>query len=176
MKSKLPINGVQRTEVIQMNIKLVVVGKIKEAYLNEGINEYLKRLKPYVNLEIVEVKDEPIADKPNASEIKKAIDFEGEKVLKKIKQNEYVIGLDLDKKQFKSPAFAEFLMKKMENNNSSLTFVIGGSYGLSIALKDRLNDSFSLGEMTLTHQMTRLILLEQIYRAFKILNNEVYHK
>ena len=141
-----------------------------------GIDEYLQRLKPYCKVEIIEVNDESINDNPNQSEIKKAIDLEGKKILKLIKPSDYLIGLDLGKKQLKSPEFAEYLNQKFVLGGSTISFVIGGSYGLSDELKNRCNDSISLSEMTFLHQMTRLILLEQIYRAFKINKNEVYHK
>ena len=159
-----------------MKIKIYAIGKIKEAYLKVGINEYLTRIKPYASIEIIEVKDEPIAENPSLKEIEKAKDNEGARVLKLLKNNEYLIALDLNKKQFKSEQFADFLMQKLEENGSSISFVIGGSYGLSDELKKRSNYSISLSDLTFLHQMSRLILLEQIYRAFKIINKEVYHK
>ena len=159
-----------------MKIRIIAIGKIKEAYLKQGINEYLKRIKPYSQIEIIEVNDEPVCDNPNESEITKVKDLEGEKVLKLLKPQDYLISLDLNKKQFTSPEFAKYLEDKFVLGGSNLTFVIGGSYGLSDALKKRANDSFSLSNMTFLHQMTRLILLEQIYRAFKINRNETYHK
>ena len=159
-----------------MKIKVYAIGKIKESYLKVGIEEYLTRIKPYSSIEIVEVKDEPINDNPSLKDIEKAKNNEGARVIKLLKNNEYLIALDLGKKQFKSEEFADFLMKKMEENGSSISFVIGGSYGLSDELKKRSNYSISLSDMTFLHQMTRLILLEQIYRAFKIINKEVYHK
>ena len=159
-----------------MKIKIYAIGKIKEQYLKVGINEYLNRIKPYAQIEIVEVNDEPIVDNPHASEIKKAIDLEGQKVIKLLKPSEYLIGLDLNKKELNSPEFADYLNEKMVLGGSSISFVIGGSYGLSDELKNRCNDSISLSKMTFLHQMTRLILLEQIYRAFKINRNETYHK
>ena len=170
------INGYQRMEVIQMKIKIYAIGKIKEAYLKIGIEEYLKKIKPYCQIEIVEYNDEPIPSNPNNSEIELAKKKEGEKVLQNLKPSEYLIGLDLNKKELESPAFAEFLNEKLVNNGASISFVIGGSYGLSNELKNRCNDSISLSKMTFLHQMTRLILLEQIYRGFKILRNETYHK
>lgn len=159
-----------------MKIKIYAIGKIKEAYLKVGIEEYVTRIKPYCNIEIIEVKDEPISDNPSAKDIEKAKDNEGKRVIKLLKNNEYLIALDLNKKQFKSEQFAEFLMQKLTENGSSISFVIGGSYGLSDELKTRSNYSISLSDLTFLHQMSRLILLEQIYRAFKILNKEVYHK
>ncbi|MBR0439221.1 MAG: 23S rRNA (pseudouridine(1915)-N(3))-methyltransferase RlmH [Bacilli bacterium] len=159
-----------------MKIKIYAIGKIKENYLKVGINEYLERIKPYSNIEIIEVSDEPIVDNPKESDIKLAINNEGKKVLKLIKENEYLIGLDLNKKELNSVEFADFLIKKFVIGGSNISFVIGGSYGLSEELKNRCNDSISLSKMTFLHQMTRLILLEQIYRAFKINRNETYHK
>ena len=159
-----------------MKIRIHAIGKIKDAYLKIGIDEYLKKIKPYSQIEIVEYNDEPIPNNPNNSEIELAKKKEGEKVLQYLKSNEYLIGLDLNKKELESPAFAEFLDKNLTNNGASISFVIGGSYGLSNELKNRCNDSISLSKMTFLHQMTRLILLEQIYRAFKILRNETYHK
>ncbi len=159
-----------------MKIRIFAIGKIKEAYLKEGIQEYLKRLSSYANVEIIEVKDEPLNENPNTSEITKAIDIEGERVLKLLKLNDYLISLDLGKKQLNSEDFAVFLSKNIEKSGANLSFVIGGSYGLCNAIKKRANDAISLSEMTFLHQMTRLILLEQIYRAFKINNNETYHK
>ena len=159
-----------------MKIRIIAIGKIKEAYLKQGIDEYLKRIKPYSQIEIIEVNDEPVCDNPNESEITKVKDLEGEKVFKILKPQDYLISLDLNKKQFTSPEFAKYLEDKFVLGGSNLTFVIGGSYGLCDALKKRANDSFSLSNMTFLHQMTRLILLEQIYRAFKINRNETYHK
>ena len=159
-----------------MKIKIFAIGKIKEQYLKVGINEYLTRIKPYCGIEIIEVNDEPIIENPHSSEIKKAIDIEGSRVLKLLKPSDYLIGLDLNKKELNSPEFADFLQNKLVLGGSQICFVIGGSYGLSDELKNRCNDSISLSKMTFLHQMTRLILLEQIYRAFKINRNETYHK
>ncbi len=158
-----------------MKIKIYCIGKIKEQYLKDGINEYLKRISAYSNIEITEVADSKVKDSPNASDIEKAKNEEGERVLKLLK-NDYLIGLDLNKKEQTSEEFATFLQSKLVEGGSNVSFVIGGSYGLSDALKNRCNTSISLSKLTFLHQMTRLILLEQIYRAFKILNNETYHK
>ena len=159
-----------------MKIRIFAIGKIKEKYLKEGITEYLLRIRPFTNIEIVEVNDEPIVDNPNNADIEKAKNNEGQRILKLLKPNDYLIGLDLGKKQPNSLEFAEFLQEKLVVSGSNLNFVIGGSYGLSDELKKRCNDSISLSNLTFLHQMTRLILLEQIYRAFKINRKETYHK
>ena len=158
-----------------MKIKVYCIGKIKEQYIKDGINEYLKRISSYSNIEIVEVNDSKVKDNPNQSDIEKAKNEEGDRILKLIK-NDFLIGLDMNKQELNSEEFSKFLEKKLVEGGSNISFVIGGSYGLSDALKKRCNTSISLSKMTFLHQMTRLILLEQIYRAFKILNNETYHK
>ena len=159
-----------------MKIKIYAIGHLKEAYLKQGINEYLERLKPYTQIEIIEVNDESIVDNPSLKDIEMAKNKEGQKVIKLLKNNEYLIGLDLVKKQPTSEEFAKYLEEKLVQGGANLSFVIGGSYGLSDELKKRCNDRIGLSNMTFLHQMTRLILLEQIYRAFKINRNEVYHK
>lgn len=159
-----------------MKIRVIAIGKIKENYLKEGISEYLLRLQPYAKTEIIEVADSPVKDNPNDADIHKVINEEGERVLKLIKQSDYVINLDLIGKEMDSISFSKYLEKKFVSGGSNLTFVIGGSYGLSDALRNRANDAICLSKMTFLHQMTRLILLEQIYRSFKIQNNETYHK
>ena len=158
-----------------MKIKIYAIGKIKDFY-KSGCDEYIKRLSSYCKVEVVEVKDEPVSDKPNEAEINKVKNIEGDRVIKLLKPNEYLIGLDLNKKELDSLGFSTYLKNKIEENGSNISFVIGGSYGLSDALKSRVNDSLSFSKLTFLHQLTRLILLEQIYRAFKIINNENYHK
>ena len=148
-------------------IKIVCVGKIKEKFLSLGIAEYLKRLSKYTKIDIVQVSDEANAEK--------ALKVEGEKILSKIRDDEYVIALDISGDSISSIDFA----KKIDgvfNYYSKLTFVIGGSYGLSSLVKKRSNYLLSFSKMTFPHQMFRVILLEQIYRAYKINNNESYHK
>jgi 23S rRNA (pseudouridine1915-N3)-methyltransferase len=159
-----------------MKIKIYAIGKMKNDVWKEGANEYLTRLKPYADVQIIELNDEPVRDNPSDKEIEMVKDKEGQKVLKLLKPSDYLISLDLDKKELKSPDFADYLMKKLEIGGSTISFVIGGSYGLSDELKTRANDSISLSKMTFLHTMTRVILLEQIYRAFKIIKNETYHK
>lgn len=158
-----------------MKIKIYCIGKIKDFY-KLGCDEYLKRLKPYVNVEVIELKDDPINEHSHESEINKAKDNEGDRVLRLIKPTDYLIGLDLNKKEMDSIEFSNYLNKLLIDNGGTINFVIGGSYGLSDKLKQRVNESISLSKFTFLHQMSRLILLEQIYRAFKIQGNETYHK
>lgn len=151
-------------------IKLICVGKIKDKALLSLINDYASRINHYHKLDIIEVKDEPIKDNEKA-----VLDIEAERVLSKISNDEYVILLDLHGKEIDSVTFSKMLDKTFVTN-SKIDIVIGGSLGLGQALINRANYRLKLSEMTFLHQMTRLIILEQIYRSFKILNNETYHK
>ena len=148
-------------------IKIVCVGKIKEKFLSLAISEYLKRLSKYTKIDIVQIPDEANAEK--------ALKVEGEKILSKIRDDEYVIALDISGDSISSIEFAKKI-NNVFNNYSKITFVIGGSYGLSSVVKKRSNYLLSFSKMTFPHQMFRLILLEQVYRAYKINNNESYHK
>ena len=159
-----------------MRIRIIAVGKIKDKYLELGIADYIKKISRFADVEIIEVKDQPIYNERSSEEIETAKRKEGEAILKYLKDGDYLINLDLNKKEMKSEEFAEFLSAKSQYSGSFITFAIGGSYGLSSEVKKRANDSISLSKMTFLHGMTRLIILEQIYRAYKILNNEVYHK
>lgn len=152
-------------------IKIVCVGKVKDKNLSNLINDYCKKINSYHRLSIIEVKDEPII----GNLTKSILDREANSVLKNIKNNEYVILLDLHGKQKDSIEFAKD-MQQLFNRTSDITFVIGGSLGVGDSLIKRSNERLSLSKMTFLHQMTRLILIEQIYRSFKINNNEIYHK
>ncbi len=150
-------------------IKIITVGNIKEKYLKEAIEEYKKRLSKYTELEVIEVKDEGILPKSQAME------KEREKIEKHLSGKEYLITLEIEGKELTSPE----LSKKIEEIlivNSNITFVIGGSYGISEILKKKANFHLSFSKLTFPHQLFRVLLLEQIYRAFKIINNESYHK
>ena len=151
-------------------IKILCVGKIKDKNLSAMIDSYLDKIKHYHNINIIEVKDEPITTNE-----KDVLEKEADRLLDKISNDEYVILLDLHGKAIDSISLANKL-DKLFISNSKLTFVIGGSLGLSDRLRNRANEAIKLSDLTFLHQMTRLILIEQIYRSFKILNNETYHK
>ena len=150
-------------------IKIICVGKIKEAYLKEAIEEYKKRLSKYTKLEIIELQD------INNNNINIILEKEKELILNKISEKDYVITLEIEGKELSSIE----LSNKIDNiliTNSNITFIIGGSYGLHEEIKLRSNFKLSFSKLTFPHQLFRVMLLEQIYRAFKINNNETYHK
>lgn len=155
-----------------IKVKVVCVGRIKEDYLNKGLSEYIKRLSGYCKFEIIEVKDEKIVN--NIDD--KIKDIESKRTLEKINDKDYVILLDLGVKELNSNEFAEKIDCLINDGVGNICFVIGGSLGVSEELRKRANFSISFSKMTFTHQMVRLLLLEQIYRAFKIINHETYHK
>lgn len=159
-----------------LNIKLIVVGKLKEKFHKEEVNEYLKRLSRYAKVNIIEVEEEKIKDNSSLKENELVLIKEGNNVLKHIKDNEYLFLLDLHGKEMSSEEFAKRINSLPLENYSNISFAIGGSLGVSEELRNRSNFKLKLSPMTFTHQMTRIIILEQIYRAFKINNNEVYHK
>jgi len=150
-------------------IKIICVGKIKEKYLKAAIEEYSKRLSKYTKLEIIELSD---ITNLNTNDILKK---EGNNILSYIKEKDYVIALDIDGIKMDSVIFATKLSNTFITN-SNIIFLIGGSYGLSDEVKNRSNLRLSFSNFTFPHQLFRVILLEQIYRAFKIINNEEYHK
>ena len=150
-------------------IKLICVGKIKEKYLNDAINEYRKRLSKYTKLDIIELPDS------SYNEIDKVKNMEGKLILKHVKENDNVIILDINGQELSSVELTDKLCSQ-EVINSNLTFIIGGSYGLSDEVKKRANYSISFSKLTFPHQLFRVMLLEQIYRTYKIRNNENYHK
>ncbi len=156
-----------------MKIKIIALGKVKEKYLKDGVEEYLKRLRPYTTLEIIELMPIEIKDE-NLTE--KVLETEAEKILSNIKPSSFVITLEIGGKQFDSVDFAHEMEQIINSGISEIVFVIGSSCGLSKKVSDIANLKLSLSKMTFIHQFTRLILLEQIYRAFKIMKNETYHK
>lgn len=156
-----------------IKIKIICVGKIKETYLNSGISEYLKRLSGYCNVEIIEVKDEKISNNTSDEKIK---EIESTRILEKIDDKDYVILLDLKGKQLSSVELASKMDSLISQGIGNYAFVVGGSLGVSETLQKKADFLISFSRLTFTHQMVRLLLLEQIYRAFKINNNETYHK
>ena len=150
-------------------IKIITVGSLKEKYLKEAQEEYLKRISKYHNIEIIEVKDEGI------TEVNKALKKEEESIKKHITGKEYIITLDIKGKEISSTELA-LKINNILIENSNITFIIGGSYGLSNEIKKLANYSLSFSKMTFPHQLFRIIFLEQLYRSFKINNNESYHK
>ena len=159
-----------------MKIKLVTVGKLKEKYLKDGIAEYAKRLSRFCKLEIVELADEKTPDKASEVENQQILEKEGSRILAKISEREFVVALAIEGKQFPSEEFSSILNDITVRGFSDITFVIGGSLGLSPAVKKRANLLMSFGYLTLPHQLMRLVLVEQIYRAFMIQQGSPYHK
>ncbi|WP_010681335.1 23S rRNA (pseudouridine(1915)-N(3))-methyltransferase RlmH [Acetivibrio cellulolyticus] len=159
-----------------MKITLVVVGKLKEKYLKEGISEYSKRLSRFCELQIVEVDDEQAPENLSEAQEVQVKRKEAERILKKVKDGSALIVLDLKGKKLDSEGFAEKLNSFFISGKSHLTFVIGGSLGLDDEIIQKADFRLCLSDMTFPHQLARLILLEQIFRGFKILNGETYHK
>ena len=159
-----------------MKIKVVTVGKLKEKYLKDGIAEYSKRISRFAKLEMIELADEKTPDKASESENQKILEIEGQRILSKVGDRDFVIVLAIEGKTFSSEEFSKQLEEASIKGFSTLTFIIGGSLGLSSALKKRANLSVSFGLLTLPHQLMRLVLVEQIYRAFTIQQGSPYHK
>ena len=158
-----------------LHINLICVGKIKEKYLKDAILEYSKRLSKYCKLNILEISDVPIPENLNETLCEKIKDAEATKILDHIK-NSYVIALDLKGKQYTSEEFAHKIENISLNNSSEISFIIGGSLGLSNNVISKSNELICFSKMTFPHQLIRVFLLEQIFRAFKIINNETYHR
>ena len=159
-----------------MRINIVCVGKIKEKYLKLGIDEFKKRLSKYCKLEIIELEDEKAPENLSDKEMLIIKEKEGKKILSKIKDNSYVIALAIDGKNLSSEELAETINKLGVRGISNITFVIGGSLGLSDEVLSRADYKLSFSKMTFPHQLMRLILLEKVYRAYRINNGEPYHK
>lgn len=159
-----------------MDITIISVGKLKEKYLKAGIAEYLKRLKSYAKVKIIEVPDEPAGNNLSLKEIEQVKEMEGKKIIQKIPDRSEVIALDLRGKEFTSEKFASYIDETATYGKSHIVYIIGGSHGISDEVLEKTHLKISFGKLTYPHQLMRLILVEQIYRAFKILNNEPYHK
>lgn len=159
-----------------MGIRVLAVGKVKEKYLRQGLEEYAKRLGAYTKLDIEEVKDEPTPETASEKEAHAIRTKEGERLLAKVKANDYVYLLDIGGKSLSSENFAREIERRFTYGDSQLVFIIGGSLGVSDAVRKRADFRLSFGAMTFPHQLMRLILLEQIYRAYRINRGEPYHK
>lgn len=159
-----------------MNISIVTVGKLKEKYLKQGIDEYLKRMSSYAKMDIMEVSDEKAPEELSTTEMEQVKQKEGERILSKISPDTYVIALAIEGKQKSSEELADTLDKLATYGKSKIAFVIGGSLGLSDEVLKRADEKLSFSKMTFPHQLMRLILVEQVYRAFRINRGEPYHK
>ncbi|MDR1774699.1 MAG: 23S rRNA (pseudouridine(1915)-N(3))-methyltransferase RlmH [Clostridioides sp.] len=159
-----------------MNIQIICIGKIKEKYIKLGIDEFLKRLSKYAKVDIVELDDEKAPENLSEKARNQVKQKEGNKILNKIKQNSFVIGLAIEGKSLSSEELAEYISDLNVKGKSSISFVIGGSLGLSDEVLSACDYKLSFSKMTFPHQLMRLILLEQIYRTFRINNGEPYHK
>ena len=157
-----------------MKINIIAVGKIKEKFLKDAIDEYKKRISKFCNLNIIEI-NECVAKVEDKSNIKKSLEEEGKAILSKVK-NGYTVVLDIDGKEYSTLELSNIVNGIMLNGNSEISFIIGGSYGLSEDVKKTADLRLSFSRLTFPHQLFRLILIEQIYRVFKIVNNEPYHK
>ena len=159
-----------------MKIKIVTVGKLKEKYLKDGIAEYTKRISRFAKLEMIELTDEKTPDKASELENKKILETEGERILSKVGERDFVVVLAIEGKTLSSVEFSKQLEQASIKGYSTLIFIIGGSLGLAPVVKNRANLSVSFGRLTLPHQLMRLVLVEQIYRAFTIQQGSPYHK
>lgn len=159
-----------------MNITILCVGKIKEKFYQQAIEEYAKRLSRYCKLQIIEVQDEKTPDRASEKEELQIKKTEAERMLKQLSDQSYTIALAIDGKQYDSVRFANKISQLGVTGKSHITFIIGGSLGLDDGLLSRCNEKISFSAMTFPHQLMRVILLEQIYRGYRIINNEPYHK
>ena len=158
-----------------MRFYVVCIGKLKDAYLRDGVAEFVKRMRPYGGITITELNESKIGDKPSDSDRKQVVDEEGERLLKVVPKNAYTVLLDVYGKTMSSEDLAKTVAKLEVDGVSDMAFIIGGAFGVSEALRQSVNYKLSFSPMTFTHQMVRLLLVEQIYRASKINRNEPYH-
>lgn len=159
-----------------LKIDLIVLGKIKEKYLNEAIDEYKKRISRFASLNIIELKDRDKPDKLSDAELEKIIDEESEEIVSKIDEQSFVITLEIAGKLLTSEEFAEEIKNVSVRGYSKITLIIGGSNGFNKKVSNKADLKLSFGRMTMNHKLMRVVLLEQVFRCFKIINNEAYHK
>lgn len=158
-----------------MKITIVAAGKIKEKYLTAGINEFMKRLGPFANVKIVEIHEEKMKDNPSEAEKEQTLQQEGQRLLRQVPEGSYLFVLDVYGQQLSSEKLAAKLDALALQGRSNITFLIGGAFGLSEEVRQAADFRLSFSSMTFTHQMIRLLLVEQIYRCFKINRGEKYH-
>lgn len=158
-----------------LTIQIICIGKLKENYLKDAISEYSKRLSRFCNLDIIEIPDEKLPDKINPAIINEVKQKESKKILEYLKKDSYKICLDLKGKEFSSEDFSKKLETIALNTSSSITFIIGGTLGLSKEVLQSCHESICFSKMTFPHQLIRVFLLEQLFRAFKISHHETYH-
>ncbi len=159
-----------------MKIDLIAVGRVKEKHMKLGIEEYAKRLKPYATVKIIEVQDEPTPDNAGELEERRIKELEGQRILRKLKKDTVMVALERTGKQKTSEELSTYLQECGLQGKSHVAFVIGGSLGLAETVLDRANLLLSFSKLTFPHQLMRLVLIEQIYRSFKIWRGEPYHK
>lgn len=157
-------------------VRLIAVGKVREPWLTEGVSEYVKRLSGYTKIQIIQVPDEKCPETLSDAQRLQVMEKEGRKILDQISAKEYVITLEIKGKHMSSEELAEQMEMLRGSGRSDISFVIGGSLGLSKSVSDRADLKLSFSRMTFPHQLMRVILLEQLYRSFKIAKNEPYHK
>ena len=158
-----------------INITLIAVGKLKEKYLRDAVDEYSKRLGAFCKINIIEIDEEKIGDNPSSAQIQNVIEKEGQRIIKKIPKSSNIISLCIEGKEYSSPDFSK-LIENISMTSSSICFIIGGSFGLSQAVKERADRRMSMSRMTFPHQLARVVLLEQVYRGYQILSGGKYHK
>lgn len=159
-----------------IKIKIIALGKLKEKYLADAVQEYLKRLSAYAKVEMIELTPVKLSDNPAQSEINKALDTEADMILKKLDGKEHITALCIEGKQLSSEELSADMSSKINGGEGNLVYIIGSSYGLSDRIKMKADKKLSFGKMTFTHQLFRVMLLEQLYRGFKIIEGSKYHK
>lgn len=159
-----------------MNVKIICIGKLKEKYLKEACGEYIKRMSRFANMTVTELPEYKISDNPSPSEVSKAIAAESASLLGAIQKTDYVIAADIDGKELSSPQLAKHINEQMIFGTNCIVFIIGGSCGYDDSVRQRADLRLSFSKLTFPHQLFRVILLEQIYRTFKINAGEKYHK
>ena len=158
------------------SVNIICVGKLKEKYLTDAVKEYTKRLSPFCKFSITETDEQRICDNPSAAQINETLNAEGKRILQKITGNSYNIALCIEGNIMSSEQFSERLRKAALDGKSRVNLIIGGSFGISDAVKAKADLKLSMGRMTFPHQLARVMLCEQVYRAFQIMNNGKYHK